>query len=807
MSLMEKMAKNRSRIYVGNLICFFAILLMYIVPQTRIIPLYNYIQISLFAIWLITAFCLFPAYFKTNNRHIFLFGFYSIYILSASLFTHNEAMFRRFFGLVFFLLVYIAFHFYQTNHPRILRKFTLFGLVLMPIFNIISILFVINMPYVVRNVFNETSHYYQYLKFGVVGYDYVFSLVIIIPIIIYALWNEENFTMKVRQILWLNLITGGLLILLSGYTLAILILSIGCGLIYVIRKFNRKHIRRYLFICAGLVLLFPLIVFFLNILLAKTAYASKIEILVNFLRYGVISGGILDARIIAYGKSLATILKFPLTGLIYHAKIILSSTSGELIQVGQHSAILDSAAVFGLPLLALLLYMIFHPIKTMYTQAKSNPLLSALISACGVMLFLILLLNNDIPFLSFAVYFGLGNAILLASGPHESKVYSNDVLYIGFYDDIVGNRSEKRNTFLSSVNKMNYITQVLVDEGYHVTILSPAWTMLKKGYFAGKEYDLDKHVRLALTPTFGSKYRILRTISKAVALVWMGTYLLLHTNGKSRVLVYHAQLTSIPILFAKFVRKFKITLELEEIYHLIQPSGKLHTKLEMMMIASAKAYILPNNLIYEKIRDPIEKPRIVVHGDYRIAQEYAKDIDWNIKLLFAGNIEKIRGGAFNALKIIDFLDDSYILHIIGYGSESELAELGEAINVINSNRDREVIKYHGVLYGIEFSEFLSGCDIALNLQTQSNHYMDMAFPSKVISYLAHGLHVVSTRLNTLENSEISRYITFVDELDPASIAKKIESIDLYSEFDPKAFLKDLDVRTHTDLGELMKRVY
>ncbi|MGB7594383.1 MAG: hypothetical protein WBL80_02310 [Erysipelotrichaceae bacterium] len=804
---MEKITKNRRKIYMGNLFSFFAILLMYIVPQTRIIPLYNYIQISLFAIWMITAFCLFPAYFKTNNKHILFFGIYTFYILSVSLFTHNEAMFRRFFGLIFFLLVYIAFHFYQTNHPHILQKFTLLGLVLMPIFNIISILFVLNLPYVVRNVFNETSSYYQYLKFGVVGYDYVFSLVIIIPIIVYALRNEENFNAKVRQILWLNLITGGLLILLSGYTLAIVILSIGCGLIYILRTFNKKHIRRYLLICTGLALSFPLVVFILNIVLAKTAYASKIEILVNFLRYGVISGGILDARLLAYGKSLATILKFPLTGLIYHAKIILASTSGELILVGQHSAVLDSAAVFGLPLLALLLYMIFHPIKTMYDKAKSYPLLSVLIFACGVMLFLILLLNNDIPFLSFAVYFGLGNAMQLKYVHHENRIHSNEVLYIGFFDNIVGNSSEERNTFLSSVNRMNYITQVLIDDGYHVTILSPAWTMLRKGCFTGKEYDLEEHVRLALMPTFGSKHRILQAFSKAYTLSWMGVYLLLHTNGKSRVLVYHAPLISIPILFVKSVRKFKITLDLEEIYHLSQPSGKFQTKLERKMISSAEAYILPNNLIYEKIHGLIEKPRIVVYGDYRVAQEYAKDVDWNIKLLLTGNIEKISCGAFNALKIMDYLDDRYILHIVGYGNESDVIELCEAIEVINSSKGSEVIKYHGVLQGIEFSVIMDRCDIALNIQTQSYHYMDTAFPSKVISYLAHGLHVVSTRLNTLENSEVSRYITFADEMDPASIARKIESIDLYSEFSPKACLKDLDGRTHVDLGALMKCVY
>ncbi len=414
MFLTSAILKNRRKIFVSNLLIFFIILMMYLIPQFRILPFYNYLQILFYGIWFITALMLYPKYFQENRLQIILIGIYSIYMLTSSLLTDNFSMFKRFFGLVFFLLLYIVYHFYKTNMAYMIRRFAIVALGLIPIFNCISIVFVLRFPYIIRNVFDEGSKYYQYLKFGVVGYDYIFSLIIIVPILVYSIFGEYNFSERIRHLLWLNLISSLLLILLSGYSLSILILFAGVLMISLVRKFNSRHLKQYLYLGILLLLLLPLLIWILSFALSDTAYASKIEILMNFMKTGKISGAILDARILAYGKSLSTIIRYPLSGLIFHEKIVLVSVADGLGRVGQHSSLLDSGAVFGLPMLALLMYNIFYPIRVMYIKAQSNQNLASLILGIGGMLFLVLLLNNDIPVLSFAVYFGLGNSILLS---------------------------------------------------------------------------------------------------------------------------------------------------------------------------------------------------------------------------------------------------------------------------------------------------------------------------------------------------------------------------------------------------------
>jgi hypothetical protein len=115
--------------------------------------------------------------------------------------------------------------------------------------------------------------------------------------------------------------------------------------------------------------------------------------------------------------------------------------------------------------------------------------------------------------------------------------------------------------------------------------------------------------------------------------------------------------------------------------------------------------------------------------------------------------------------------------------------------------------FQGTLTGQAYSDFLADCDIALNLQTRDNHSMDMAFPSKVVSYLAHGLHVISTRLNTLATSDVAAFIDFTDTDDPAAIAKQIIAVDLREASDPRPLLDQLDQNVHQELKHLIESVF
>src|SRR5690606_35053088 len=102
---------------------------------------------------------------------------------------------------------------------------------------------------------------------------------------------------------------------------------------------------------------------------------------------------------------------------------------------------------------------------------------------------------------------------------------------------------------------------------------------------------------------------------------------------------------------------------------------------------------------------------------------------------------------------MNYLPNKYRLHILGFGNNSDIEELKKLINYVNKEKGYECCRYYGSLDGEKYSEFLLDCDIGLNPQKEGE-YMDFAFPSKILSYLAHGLEVVSTRIKSVEQSKV-----------------------------------------------------
>lgn len=234
-----------------------------------------------------------------------------------------------------------------------------------------------------------------------------------------------------------------------------------------------------------------------------------------------------------------------------------------------------------------------------------------------------------------------------------------------------------------------------------------------------------------------------------------------------------------------------MVLEVEEIYSDVWKNGLSMKDAEMKLIESADSYIFVSDLLKERLNNETKKS-IVLYGSYysNDFETQNKECNSPIEIVYAGSVERIKGGAFNAINTMRYLTDNYILYILGHGSDNDINELKKCINEINAEKKNQVIKYLGTLHGDKYSKILNECKIAINPQN-IGEYMNTAFPSKIISYLSHNLHVVTTRIKSIEKSSISNLVTFSEDDDPKNFAKAIKTVDIGIDFKSSEFIEEL----------------
>ncbi|RIO01045.1 glycosyltransferase, partial [Mammaliicoccus sciuri] len=271
-----------------------------------------------------------------------------------------------------------------------------------------------------------------------------------------------------------------------------------------------------------------------------------------------------------------------------------------------------------------------------------------------------------------------------------------------------------------------------------------------------------------------TKSKITEKIKIFYSLVWLFLYLLINTKKGENILVYHAEWLSYPVIMAKFIKRFELILEVEEIYSKVWKKSKSLEKMENRLLKSGDKYLFVSDEL-RKLFDIEDEKCTVLYGAYNVVEiEERKKFDKEyIDLIYAGSIDEVKGGAFKSLDIILELPSNYKLHILGSGKEKSIKALNNRIKEINKIKNDNVCYYSGVLHGKNFNNYLMKCDIALNPQ-HIGDYMGTAFPSKIISYLSHNLHVVTTPIKSIKTSIIKDYIVFANDDQTQSFIEAIE---------------------------------
>ena len=372
------------------------------------------------------------------------------------------------------------------------------------------------------------------------------------------------------------------------------------------------------------------------------------------------------------------------------------------------------------------------------------------------------------------------------------------IFYMSYYNST--NSSERRNAVLSSVNKMNYICEAIENNGYNTEIVSASGATEKK-FCKSKKVKLTDKTTLKLFSSLPRLNRIVSVIDRVILKTKLFLYMIKNTNKDSIVMVYHSLGYMSLVKRLKKLKGFKLIIEAEEIYGDVIGDEKTSQK-EYEFFKIADAFIFPTEFLSEKVNTE-KKPEVIIYGTYHIEKELPKLFsDGKIHCVYAGTLDPRKGGAIASAESALFLNEHYHIHILGFGNEKEKAEMLNTIDSI-SKKSKAKITYDGLLSGEEYIKFIQSCDIGLSTQNPNGKYNDTSFPSKILSYMANGLRVVSVRIPVVEESGIGKCVYYYDEQTPENIAKAIKSIDFSEEYDSRKAIGMLDKDFICDLKKML----
>jgi len=375
------------------------------------------------------------------------------------------------------------------------------------------------------------------------------------------------------------------------------------------------------------------------------------------------------------------------------------------------------------------------------------------------------------------------------------------IFYIGYYSDLDKNRKSAP----AADTKMNYIIDSLKNVSNEIEVISFCYVDDRSKIW--KKYDgytkKINGISVKYFNSYSSKYRIIRIFGRFLTWFQQKKYILDHcTLKESTIIIYHSLLF---LKLYKLLNKYKkeYILEVEEIYSDVMNNNRVRRK-EVNHIIKGSKYIFPTKLLNDEL-NVNNRPYVIVHGTYKEEKKYKKISfgDNKIHCVYAGTFDSRKGGATAAIAAAQYLPNNYHIHIIGFGLPREIQTIKEKVNEINMKNGASV-SYDGLLSGEEYLKFIQSCNIGLSTQNPSAAFNGTSFPSKILSYMANGLRVVSIRIPAVESSKVGDYVYYYNKQNSQEIANTIMNINMNDKYDSRIILKKLDKEFLKELIELLK---
>ena len=378
------------------------------------------------------------------------------------------------------------------------------------------------------------------------------------------------------------------------------------------------------------------------------------------------------------------------------------------------------------------------------------------------------------------------------------------IIYLGHY--VSESNPQGRLAAASAVDKIDYVTRTITSAGTAVRMVSSAKTFDNRFHASSVEALAGDRelVSFATLPWIGKGGKLLSLVFGDLALFF---YLLSHTDRWDTVVAYHSLDYRWVLRAARWVRRFRLVLEVEEVYQDVSQLSKGRARSELATIACADHLILSTELLRERLAVD-ESKSIVCHGNYHPDLVASRNVPvWDndlVHVVYAGIIDSAKNGAFVAVEAARYLNSSFHIHILGFGSADEIGKLTELVKLVSQTAECRV-SYDGLLRGQDFSGFLHGCSIGLSTQDGLGKYNASSFPSKVLTYLRHGLNVVSVPVPALECSVLSSAVVFAKGGDPQNVAEAIATASSSPILDTYGLLHSLDIKFREEMEQLLSR--
>lgn len=363
------------------------------------------------------------------------------------------------------------------------------------------------------------------------------------------------------------------------------------------------------------------------------------------------------------------------------------------------------------------------------------------------------------------------------------------IKYICYYDK--QDAKIKRNYVLAAVNKLDYIFRTLNTIGIGVDIISCSDCVEPKWVYCSKQKIVDGLNTIHLFASWGCYNNpVARVLSRWFLHLQFLIWILLHVKKDEEVVVYHSLGYVNLLLFAQKIKNFRIIGEIEEIYQDVSSYSPSKCRAEYAFFEKCNKYIFPTSLLNEKLNN-LGKPYLIIHGTYQVERERGRCFgDGKIHVVYAGTFDPNKGGAAAAAAAA-FLPENYHLHIIGFGNKKDTDTILEVIKKTAQVASCS-LTYDGLLKGEEYISFIQKCQIGLSTQNPDAAFNATSFPSKILSYMANGLRVVSIRIKAIEDSDVGSDISYYENQTPKDIARAIMKVNMNNGYDSRKKIEALN---------------
>ena len=358
---------------------------------------------------------------------------------------------------------------------------------------------------------------------------------------------------------------------------------------------------------------------------------------------------------------------------------------------------------------------------------------------------------------------------------------------------------------IASSPKIEYIIDALNRNGFGVDIVSLADSN-KKGPSIDlfHRYLYKENNTLLYFFSFGwHEYKLWRFINRTIVRFQFYIWLLFNTKRNEQILVYHSLIYMQFLKFLGKIKKISIIGEIEEIYTDVQKNSEKMRASELNFVHSCDRYLFPTHLLDEKYNKE-GKQSVIIHGLY--APERDRNVafdDGKIHVVYAGTFDVRKGGAAAAAAAAAHLPRNFHIHILGFGKKPDEEYLRKVINE-TAQRAEATVTFDGLLKGEDFIQFLQKCSIGLSTQDPTAAFNSTSFPSKVLTYLANGLKVVTIDIPAIRQSDVGGHLFYYSQQTPEEIAKAILKASKEEGFDSRELLRELDKKFVSQLSSLLQ---